>query len=94
MAAAIDLDPSYIAIGPVHHTTSKVMSFAPQGPDKVRYWVEILDGRWPLVAIGGIDLERARALKSSGIGSVAMISAITQAKSWRQATAELLELWS
>ncbi len=93
MAAAIDLDPSYIAVGPVYHTTSKVMPFSPQGPDKVRYWVEILDGRWPLVAIGGIDIERARALKSSGAGSVAMISAITQAKSWRQVTAELLELW-
>ncbi len=94
MAAAIDLDPSYIAIGPVYHTTSKVMPFAPQGADKVRYWVDILDGRWPLVAIGGIDLERARTLKSSGVGSVAMISAITQAKSWRQATAKLLDLWS
>ena len=94
MAAAIDLDPSYIAIGPIWHTTSKVMPFAPQGPGKVRYWVEILDGRWPLVAIGGINLERARALKSSGVGSIAMISAITQAKSWKQATAELLDLWS
>ncbi len=94
MAAAIDLDPGYIAIGPIHHTTSKVMPFAPQGPDKVRYWMEMLDGRWPLVAIGGIDLKRARTLKSTGVGSVAMISAITQAKSWRQATAELLDLWS
>ena len=70
------------------------MPFAPQGPGKVRYWVEILGGRWPLVAIGGIDLQRARALKSSGVGSVAMISAVTQAKSWKQAIAELLDLWS
>lgn len=94
VAAAIDLDPSYIAIGPIYETTSKVMPFAPQGPEMVGYWVRFLGGRWPLVAIGGIDLERARALKSSGVGSVAMISAITQAKSWKQATAELLDLWS
>ena len=94
MAAAIDLDPSYIAIGPVWHTTSKVMPFAPQGPEKVRYWVEMLDGRWPLVAIGGIDIDRARALKPGGVGSVAMISAITRAKSWKRAVTELLDLWS
>ena len=94
MAAAIDLDPSYIAIGPIYETTSKVMPFAPQGPGMVRYWVKFLDGQWPLVAIGGIDLERARTLKSTGVGSVAMISAITQAKSCKQATTELLDLWS
>ena len=94
MAAAIDLDPSYIAIGPIYETTSKVMPFAPQGPGMVRYWVRFLDGQWPLVAIGGIDLERARTLKSTGVGSVAMISAITQAKSGKQAITELLDLWS
>ena len=94
MAAAIDLDPSYIAIGPIYETTSKVMPFAPQGPGMVRYWVRFLDGQWPLVAIGGIDLERARTLKSTGVGSVAMISAITQGKSGKQAITELLDLWS
>lgn len=93
MAAAINLNPSYIALGPIYETTSKEMSFAPQGLEMVSYWVRFLGGQWPLVAIGGIDFERACALKSTGVGSVAMISAITQAECYEQAVAELLDLW-
>ena len=44
------------------------------------------------VAIGGISLERAPAVLATGVGSVAVVSAITQAADWRQATARLLEI--
>ncbi|EAQ4174044.1 thiamine phosphate synthase, partial [Salmonella enterica] len=47
---------------------------------------------YPTVAIGGISLERAPAVLATGVGSVAVVSAITQAADWREATAELLAI--
>ena len=44
------------------------------------------------MAIGGISLERAPAVLATGVGSIAVVSAITQATDWRQATARLLEI--
>jgi hypothetical protein len=35
------------------------------------------------VAIGGISLERAPAVLETGVGSIAVVSAITQAADWR-----------
>ncbi|CAA6816932.1 MAG: Thiamin-phosphate pyrophosphorylase (EC [uncultured Thiotrichaceae bacterium] len=93
VARALWVNPSYIALGPIYATTSKQMPWIPQGVAAVERWTALLGGKYPLVAIGGIDLARATALKPTGIGSVAMISAITQAADYRQATQELLELW-
>lgn len=47
---------------------------------------------YPTVAIGGISLERVPAVLATGVGSVAVVSAITQADNWQQATAQLLHL--
>lgn len=47
---------------------------------------------YPTVAIGGISLERAPAVMATGVGSVAVVSAITQAADWREATAQLLAI--
>ena len=46
----------------------------------------------PTVAIGGISLARVPEVLATGVGSVAVVSAITQAADWRQATQELLAL--
>lgn len=93
LARALSIRPSYIALGPIYPTTSKQMPFAPQGIERLRQWVELLQGQYPLVAIGGINRERVGALKASGVGAIAMITAITQAEDYRQATRELIELW-
>ncbi|MCK5872902.1 MAG: thiamine phosphate synthase, partial [Methylococcales bacterium] len=93
MARAHALKPSYLALGPVFSTTSKEMPWIPQGVKAVEQWVALLGDHYPLVAIGGINLHRASTLKQTGVGSVAMISTITQAKDYRQATNELLLLW-
>ncbi len=69
--------PSYIAFGPIYTTTSKVMSFAPQGVSQLAYWHSILD--YPLVAIGGITLERLPEVLATGVEGIAVISAVTQA---------------
>jgi len=46
----------------------------------------------PTVAIGGISLARVPEVLATGVGSIAVVSAITQAADWRAATQELLTL--
>lgn len=93
LARALAVNPSYIALGPIFETDSKVMPWQPQGFDRLAEWLRLLDGHTPLVAIGGIDVSRAGELYKTGVGSVAMISAITKAKDYQQVTRELLTLW-
>jgi hydroxymethylpyrimidine kinase/phosphomethylpyrimidine kinase/thiamine-phosphate diphosphorylase len=68
--------------------------FSPQGQDRLQQWVELLADHYPLVAIGGIDLPRAKQLKQTGVGSVAMITAITKAEDYKKATQDLLACWT
>jgi hydroxymethylpyrimidine kinase/phosphomethylpyrimidine kinase/thiamine-phosphate diphosphorylase len=93
LARALAVNPSYIALGPIYETTSKQMPFSPQGIDRLQQWVDLLQDEYPVVAIGGINLERAQALKPTGVSSVAMITAITLAEDYRKATHDLLSLW-
>ncbi len=93
VARAHYIKPSYLALGPIFATTSKHMPWIPQGVEAVEEWIGLLAEGYPLVAIGGINLERAKVLKQVGVGSVAMISAITHAASYAEATNELLSLW-
>ena len=92
LARALTINPSYIALGPVYATDSKQMPWQPQGNVKVTEWQGILEDI-PLVAIGGIDVSRAKALKATGVGSVAMISAITKAADYQAVCRDLLILW-
>lgn len=93
VARAHAIKPSYLALGPIFATTSKDMPWIPQGVAAVKKWVELLGDDYPLVAIGGIDYNRAALLKATGVGSVAMISSITHAEDYEKATQQLLELW-
>lgn len=74
---ALAARPDYVALGPVYHTTLKVMPWAPQGLDRVREWKRRI-GMLPLVAIGGITLERAHACLGAGADALAMVSDITR----------------
>ncbi|MEB8433764.1 thiamine phosphate synthase [Cocleimonas sp. KMM 6892] len=93
VARTLAINPSYIALGPIYETTSKIMPWIPQGVTAVEKWVNLLGKQFPLVAIGGINYQRAADLKQTGIGSVAMISAIIKTENYELATEELLELW-
>ncbi len=73
------LQPSYIACGPMYATQSKDMPWQPQGTHNVSYWSALLP--LPLVAIGGISVERASQARQAGAAGVAVISAITAAAS-------------
>ncbi|EOC0012034.1 thiamine phosphate synthase [Cronobacter turicensis] len=88
---ALAVRPSYIALGHVFPTQTKQMPSAPQGLAQLAAHVEKL-GDYPTVAIGGISLERAPAVLETGVGSIAVVSAITHAPDWRAATQRLLEL--
>ncbi len=69
------------------------MPWKPQGINRLGEWIRLLDGHTPLVAIGGIDVPRATTLHATGVGAVAMISAITKAPDYQQVTRDLLSVW-
>ncbi|MDO4795105.1 MAG: thiamine phosphate synthase [Brachymonas sp.] len=93
LARALRLRPSYIACGPVHATTTKAIARPPVGLAGVRRWAQVLHGSLPeadapalpLVAIGGMNAERAQAAAAAGADSVAVVSHITQAADPAQA---------
>jgi thiamine-phosphate diphosphorylase len=88
---ALAARPSYIALGHVFPTQTKQMPSAPQGVAQLaRHIGRLAD--YPTVAIGGISLERAPEVLATGVGSIAVVSAITLAQDWQAATAQLLEL--
>ena len=87
-AAATDAD--YIALGPVFATDSKA------NPDPVVGTAMIREARKltqkPIVAIGGITLERAREVIEAGADSVAVISDILRAPNPGKRARQFLDL--
>ncbi|UAY91880.1 thiamine phosphate synthase [Pectobacterium polaris] len=92
LARAVAINPSYIALGHIFPTQTKDMPSAPQGLAELTRHIADLQGRFPTVAIGGISIDRVPAVLKTGVGSIAVVSAITQAPDWRQATATLLRM--
>ena len=91
MDRALSYRPSYIALGHIFPTQTKLMPSAPQGlVDLKRQVARIPD--YSTVAIGGISIDRVPAVLECGVGSVAVVSAITQAQDWLAATDTLLQL--
>lgn len=77
LATALRHDPDYVALGPIYPTTLKAMRFAPQGLERIGEWKRRI-GPMPLVAIGGITLERAPGVFGAGADSIAVVSDVTQ----------------
>lgn len=88
---ALALRPSYIALGHIFPTQTKDMPSAPQGVAQLQRHLARLQNI-STVAIGGISLARVPEVLATGVGSIAVVSAITQAADWRAATQELLAL--
>jgi thiamine-phosphate pyrophosphorylase len=71
---AAALEPvTYIAVGPVFGTTTKAMGYDAVGVELVRAAVARAGGR-PVVAIGGITLERSGEVLAAGASAVAVVS--------------------
>ncbi|MDK2597094.1 bifunctional hydroxymethylpyrimidine kinase/phosphomethylpyrimidine kinase [Pseudoalteromonas obscura] len=89
MLRAHNYRPSYLAFGAIYPTTTKDMTGQIQGLEKLRHFVPLMKSEYPTVAIGGIDLGRASEVADTGVGSVAVVRAITEAKSPEQAIVNL-----
>ncbi|WGL28247.1 thiamine phosphate synthase [Pectobacterium brasiliense] len=92
LARAVAINPSYIALGHIFPTQTKDMPSAPQGLAELTRHITDLQGQFPTVAIGGISIDKVPEVLKTGVGSIAVVSAITQAPDWRQATATLLRM--
>ncbi|MFO1086561.1 MAG: thiamine phosphate synthase [Reyranellaceae bacterium] len=86
------IDPDYVALGPIYPTKLKQMPWAPQGTERLREWKRLI-GKRPLVAIGGLTLERALLCLAAGADSAAVVGDIVnhadplgQARVWIAAT--------
>ena len=72
---ALDEPISYVAIGPVFATATKDAGYRALGLDLVRAAAERAGRREiPLVAIGGITIETARAVVDAGAAAIAVIA--------------------
>lgn len=92
LALARAAHPSYLAIGPVYPTTLKAMPYAPVGLAQLHAWAQTVT-ECPVVAIGGISLERMPAVLPCGVGGIAVVSAVTQAADPQQAVQAGLQIW-
>ncbi|WP_444921504.1 thiamine phosphate synthase [Microbulbifer sp. CnH-101-G] len=79
--------PSYLAIGAIYPTNTKDMSDQLQGVEKLTRMAALLPN-YPLVAIGGINQQCAPEVIATGVGSIAVVSAITKAENYKRAVAE------
>lgn len=78
----------YIGYGPVFATATKANPDPVVGVDGLRR-IRSEHSELPVVAIGGIDLDRLAAVKSTGVEAAAMISALTGA----QTAARAISIW-
>jgi thiamine-phosphate pyrophosphorylase len=77
LARALRFAPDYIALGPIYPTLLKVMTFGPQGLGRIGEWKGRI-GAIPLVAIGGITLERLPGVLAAGADSAAVVTDIVR----------------
>jgi len=80
VAAAVATSADYLAVGPIYGTATKDTGYSARGLDLLRRALRLSSGQAagasavPVVAIGGITLERAPEVIAAGAASVAVIS--------------------
>jgi thiamine-phosphate pyrophosphorylase len=79
LSRALALAPDYIALGPVYPTQIKQMPWAPQGLARLAEWRQLI-GCIPLVAIGGLTVERLPGVFAAGADSAAVITDIVNSE--------------
>ncbi len=74
---ALEIEPSYLAIGPIFETTSKVVAYDTVGIEELKKWSQNVP--YPIVVIGGIDLDNIQQLiEIPTVDGIAMISAFLE----------------
>jgi thiamine-phosphate pyrophosphorylase len=74
---ALSLQPDYVALGPIYPTLLKIMPWAPQGLARITQWKSRV-GALPLVAIGGLSLERLPGVFAAGADVAAVVTDIVR----------------
>ena len=72
---ALRASPDYVALGPIYPTLLKVMPWQPQGLTRIGEWKRRI-GTIPLVAIGGLTLERLESVFAAGADVAAVVTDI------------------
>jgi thiamine-phosphate pyrophosphorylase len=93
LETALWAEPDYVALGPIYETKLKQMPWAPQGLARIAEWRARI--ACPLVAIGGLTLERAPEVFAAGADSIAVVTDIVtnshpeaRTRDWLAATAD------
>ncbi len=97
----IQIQPSYIALGHIFPTTTKVMPSKPQGLVRLALYQKLIDTipygegiGYPTVAIGGIDQSNAPLVWDCGVSSLAVVRAITLSQSPKTVIDEFARIMS
>lgn len=97
---ALQYKPSYLALGHIFPTPTKDMPSSPQGLIKLGFYQELIDSievglgiSLPTVAIGGIDKHRAPQVIDTGVDSVAVVRAVTQAEDKKVAVTQFQNMF-
>ncbi|MCK0196544.1 thiamine phosphate synthase [Ancylobacter sp. 6x-1] len=92
LETALACEPDYVALGPVYPTILKAMRWAPQGLERITAWKARI-GAVPLVAIGGLTIERAAGCFAAGADTVCAVTDVLlnadpekRAREWIAAT--------
>ena len=75
---ALAVAADYVALGPIYPTLLKVMPWQPQGLARIGEWKRRV-GVTPLVAIGGLTVERLAAVFAAGADVAAVVTDIVRA---------------
>jgi thiamine-phosphate pyrophosphorylase len=74
---ALALEPDYLALGPIYPTLLKVMPWSPQGLERITEWKRRI-GIIPLVAIGGLTVDRLPRVFAAGADVAAVMNDIVR----------------
>lgn len=88
---ALSLDPDYVALGPIYPTLLKKMKWYQQGIEKLAEWKAHI-GDIPLIAIGGMSVERAKGAFDAGADSISAVTDITLNKSPESRVSQWIEV--
>lgn len=91
---ALEIEPSYLAIGPIFHTNSKIVNYDTVGISELKNWSQNVP--YPIVAIGGINLGNIQEIINlSSVDGIAMISEfLEEGEISQKKTKTLLKLFS
>lgn len=93
MLRALSYQPSYIAMGAIFPTTLKAMETVPQGLGRLKKYSALLN-EYSTVGIGGINENSIKDILATGVGSAAVVRAVTQAKNYVDAIQSLKSYFS